>query len=46
MKTHLQLEQQIALNALSQMKPNGRAAIIIGGNMEYRDNGATATLLT
>lgn len=22
------------------MKPNGRAAIIIGGNMEYRDNGA------
>lgn len=34
------LAEQIALNALSKMKDNGRAAIIIGGNMEYAPNGA------
>ena len=34
------LAEQIALNALSKMKDDGRAAIIIGGNMEYGDNGA------
>jgi hypothetical protein len=34
------LEEQITLNALSKMKDNGRAAIIIGGNMKYADNGA------
>lgn len=34
------LDEQIALNALSKMKDNGKAAIIIGGNMEYGTNGA------
>ncbi len=34
------LEGQMAINALDNMKDNGRAAIIIGGNTEYRDNGA------
>lgn len=34
------LEAQIALNALESMKDDGRAAIIVGGNMEYSPNGA------
>ena len=34
------LDPQITLNALASMKDNGRAAIIIGGNMEYASNGA------
>ena len=34
------LDPQITLNALSSMKDDGRAAIIIGGNMEYASNGA------
>ena len=34
------LEAQIALNALESMKDDGRAAIIVGGNMEYQPNGA------
>ena len=34
------LDEQIALNALAAMKDNGKAAIIIGGNMEYGSNGA------
>lgn len=34
------LDPQITLNALDVMKDNGRAAIIIGGNFEYRPNGA------
>ena len=34
------LEQQIALNALASMKDDGMAVIIIGGNMEYAENGA------
>lgn len=34
------LDEQIALNALSKMKDDGKAAIIIGGNMEYGPNGA------
>lgn len=34
------LDPQITLNALDAMKDNGRAAIIIGGNFEYRPNGA------
>lgn len=34
------LDPQIAINALSAMKDDGRAAIIIGGNMEYADNGS------
>ncbi|MBO4549635.1 MAG: hypothetical protein J5733_02795, partial [Bacteroidaceae bacterium] len=33
------LDEQITLNALSAMKDDGRAAIIIGGNMEYGKNG-------
>lgn len=37
------LAEQIALNALSKMKDNGRAAIIIGGNMEYAPNGSIKT---
>ena len=34
------LEGLMAINALESMKDNGRAAIIIGGNTSYRDNGA------
>lgn len=34
------LAEQIALNALEKMKDDGKAAIIIGGNMEYAPNGA------
>ena len=34
------LDPQITLNALASMKDNGKAAIIIGGNMEYADNGS------
>lgn len=34
------LAPQIALNALSKMADNGRAAIIIGGNTTYEKNGA------
>lgn len=33
------LDPQITLNALASMKDDGRAAIIIGGNMEYANNG-------
>lgn len=33
------LEHQMAINALDSMKDDGRAAIIIGGNTEYKDNG-------
>ena len=33
------LEGLMAINALESMKDNGRAAIIIGGNTQYRDNG-------
>ena len=34
------LEGQMAINALESMKDNGRAAIIIGGKMEYAKNGS------
>ena len=34
------LDPQITLNALSNMKDDGKAAIIIGGNLEYGPNGA------
>ena len=34
------LDPQITLNALSHLKTDGRAAIIIGGNMEYASNGS------
>lgn len=34
------LEGLMAINALDSMKDNGRAAIVIGGNTSYRDNGA------
>ncbi len=34
------LEGLMSINALDSMADNGRAAIIIGGNTEYRDNGA------
>ena len=34
------LEGQMAINALEQMKDDGRAAIIIGGNTSYRTNGS------
>lgn len=34
------LDPQITLNALSHLKADGRAAIIIGGNMEYASNGS------
>ena len=38
------LDSQITLNALSSMKDDGRAAIIIGGNMEYANNGAIKSM--
>ena len=34
------LDPQITLNALASMKDDGKAVIIIGGNMEYAKNGA------
>ena len=34
------LDPQIALNALESMKDDGKAVIIIGGNMEYEKNGS------
>jgi|GEM_PF-1531786 len=34
------LDPQIALNALESMVDDGRAAIIVGGNLEYAGNGA------
>lgn len=34
------LEGLMAINALESMKDNGRAAIVIGGNTSYRENGA------
>lgn len=34
------LEGQMAINALSKMKDDGRAAIVIGGNTNYRKNGS------
>lgn len=39
-----ELDPQITLNALSSMKDDGRAAIIIGGNMEYANNGAIKSM--
>lgn len=38
------LAPQITLNALASMKDDGRAAIIIGGNMEYAINGAIKSM--
>ena len=38
------LDPQITLNALASMKDDGRAAIIIGGNMEYGENGAIKSM--
>ena len=38
------LDPQITLNALASMKDDGRAAIIIGGNMEYAINGAIKSM--
>lgn len=34
------LEGQMAINALDSMKNDGRAAIVIGGNTSYRENGS------
>lgn len=34
------LEGLMAINALESMKDDGRAAIVIGGNTSYRENGA------
>lgn len=34
------LEGQMAINALDKMRDDGRAAIIIGGNTNYRENGS------
>ena len=34
------LEGQMAINALDSMNDDGRAAIIIGGNTNYRENGS------
>lgn len=34
------LDPQIVLNSLAVMQDNGKAAIIIGGNMEYAPNGS------
>lgn len=38
------LDPQITLNALASMKDDGRAAIIIGGNMEYASNGSIKSM--
>lgn len=38
------LDPQITLNALSSMKDDGKAAIIIGGNMEYGNNGGLKSM--
>lgn len=38
------LDPQITLNALSSMKDDGKAAIIIGGNMEYANNGSLKSM--
>ena len=38
------LDPQITLNSLASMKDNGRAAIIIGGNMEYASNGSIKSM--
>jgi len=38
------LDPQITLNALASMKDDGRAAIIIGGNMEYAGNGGIKSM--
>lgn len=38
------LDPQITLNALSSMKDDGKAAIIIGGNMEYAKNGSIKSM--
>lgn len=38
------LDPQITLNALASMKDDGRAAIIIGGNMEYAGNGSIKSM--
>ncbi len=38
------LDPQITVNALQSLKDDGRAAIIIGGNMEYADNGSVKGL--
>ena len=38
------LDPQITLNALSSMRDNGKAAIIIGGNMEYASNGGLKSM--
>lgn len=34
------LEKQMSINALDSMNDNGRAAIVIGGNTEYKENGS------
>lgn len=34
------LDPQIAINALETMKDDGKAAIILGGNLEYAPNGS------
>ena len=38
------LDPQITVNALASMKDDGRAAIIIGGNMEYASNGGLKSM--
>lgn len=38
------LDPQITLNALLSMKDDGKAAIIIGGNMEYAKNGSIKSM--
>ena len=42
-KTFTKLEHIVALNALDAMAEDGRAAIIVGGNMEYNPNGSIKT---
>lgn len=38
------LDPQITLNALASMKDDGKASIIIGGNMEYGSNGGLKSM--
>lgn len=37
------LDEQMVVNALSNLKPDGKASIIIGGHTKYKENGTLAS---
>lgn len=37
------LDENMVVNAIDNLKENGRAAIIIGGHTKYKDNGSLAS---